>query len=165
MNPRRRLAAYGVPGALAVVLLLAAAAYLRPGGDEVAAEVPAVDAKTGRICRALAHDLPDTVAGLKRRTTDPSSPLTAAWGDPAIVLRCGVPRPAEMNSAGAVGADLKGVGWMLGSRVVDGRHLCTTTLREIYVEVSVPTRYGDVFALEDLAAAVRKNVPDISGQS
>ncbi|GDY74898.1 hypothetical protein SAV31267_043830 [Streptomyces avermitilis] len=86
-------------------------------------------------------------------------------GDPAIVLRCGVPRPAEMNSAGAVGADLKGVGWMLGSRVVDGRHLCTTTLREIYVEVSVPTRYGDVFALEGLAAAVRKNVPRASATS
>ncbi|GDY74899.1 hypothetical protein SAV31267_043840 [Streptomyces avermitilis] len=81
MNPRRRLAAYGVPGALAIVLLLVAAAYLRPGG-EVEAAVPAVDAKTGRICRALAHDLPDTVAGLKRRATDPSSPLTAAWGTP-----------------------------------------------------------------------------------
>ncbi|MEU1456138.1 DUF3515 domain-containing protein [Streptomyces avermitilis] len=164
MNSRRRLAVYGVPGALAIVLL--AAAFLRPGGDGVEAAVPAVDAKTGRICRALAHDLPDTVAGLKRRATDPSSPLTAAWGDPAVVLRCGVPRPAEMNSASAVGANLKGVGWMLGSRVVDGHHLCTTTLRVIYVEVSIPARYGEVFALEGLAAAVRKNVPEgISDQS
>lgn len=39
-------------------------------------------------CSALAW--PATVAGHEPVATSPASPATAAWGDPAIIARCGV---------------------------------------------------------------------------
>ena len=49
---------------------------------------------TPAACAALAAELPKRLAGQDRRTTEPDSPSTAAWGDPPISLRCGVDRPA-----------------------------------------------------------------------
>jgi hypothetical protein len=37
--------------------------------------------------------LPEQVEGQQRRDVEPAGPLAAAWGDPAIVLRCGVGPP------------------------------------------------------------------------
>ena len=47
-----------------------------------------------QVCAALAERLPDTLSGngagngadQESRATEPESALTAAWGDPAIVL-------------------------------------------------------------------------------
>ena len=43
-------------------------------------------------CESLVEALPDRVADQPRRETY-GNPLGAAWGDPAIVLRCGVGTP------------------------------------------------------------------------
>ncbi|MFF8959185.1 DUF3515 domain-containing protein [Streptomyces sp. NPDC014894] len=153
MNPRR-LAVFGVP---VVVLLLIAAVYVF-SGDPVKAAPPAVDKDAERMCEALHDELPDSVAGLERRDTEPSSRLTAAWGDPAVVLRCGVPRPAEMNNPKAPGAKVSDVDWMLEGPE-DGAYRSTTVYREVYVELTLPTKYGDVSALMDLAAAIKKTIP------
>lgn len=161
---RRRLLLRGAPLA---VLLIAAVVFLAlggwgrtdPGSDTVRVATPLPDAETSRTCAKLIDALPRTVAGAERRKTEPSPRLTAAWGDPAIVLRCGVVRPDEMNNPFATGGKIGGVEWMLESPQDDGRHRCTTALRKIYVEVSIPGTYQDVQPLADLSEAIRTVVP------
>ncbi|PRH75919.1 DUF3515 domain-containing protein, partial [Streptomyces solincola] len=116
------------------------------------------DPEAARVCGDLHDALPSTVAGRDRRDTDPSSPYTAAWGDPALVLRCGVPRPAEMDNPKASGAEISGVDWVL-EKQPDGGYRATTSFRTAYVEVALPPEYGDVAALVDLAEAVKRAVP------
>ncbi|MFH8365482.1 DUF3515 domain-containing protein [Streptomyces sp. NPDC018031] len=161
---RRRLAVRGAP---VVALLLLAAGYVAFGDavrnrlfadDAVRVAAPVPKAGTEGRCAELIDAVPDELGGAERRETRPATRYTAAWGDPAIVLRCGIPRPDEMNNPRAPGARLKGVDWMLESPD-DGSHRCTTALRSVYVEVSIPAAYRDVEALVELGDAVRTTIP------
>jgi hypothetical protein len=145
----------------ALACLSAAAAYgfaVSGSGDDPAA-VPVPDALTSSYCRALHEVLPQRVGGLPRHDLKPRSELTAGWGDPAIVLRCGVPRPAVDDDPEADGVDVDGVGWSV-EHGPDGSLRLTTTYRKAYVEVTLPEKYAaDVGPLTDLADAVRRAVP------
>jgi hypothetical protein len=123
---------------------------------------PAAEAK---LCRVLHAALPRTVDGLRQRTTDPVSPYTAAWGDPAVVLRCGTPSPDVLTPGNAHynptadAAEVNGVDWLVEQQP-DGSYRFTTTDREAWVEVSVPSRYApQVNPLTDLAPAISKTLP------
>ncbi|MCQ0019844.1 DUF3515 domain-containing protein [Actinomadura madurae] len=70
--------------------------------------VPSPDTATSRLCAGLR--LPEKVHGEKRRDTSPGSPLTAAWGSPAIALRCGVPRPATLEPTSEL-VTINGIDW------------------------------------------------------
>jgi hypothetical protein len=92
-------------------------------------------------CARLAGRLPQSLGDdLDRRKTDPASPLVAAWGSPAVVLRCGV----ADDSGYPVGAQLlhansEVVGWWQSKR--GGDVLWSTPTAPIRVELIVPTRY------------------------
>lgn len=62
------------------------------------------------ICADLIENLPDSVDGSGRRPTSPDSDATAAWGEPPIVLRCGVPRPDALDSTSVL-FDVDGIPW------------------------------------------------------
>ncbi|MFV8186735.1 MULTISPECIES: DUF3515 domain-containing protein [unclassified Streptomyces] len=147
----------GVP-ALAVVLITATGCS--SADDSARAAVPDPGAKVTELCQNLDKLLPSRADGQDRRDPEPASALTAGWGDPAIILRCGVDRPAKMNDPEADGVEVNGVGWLLQKRD-DGSFRFTTTLRTAYVEVTVPKdRTGDGMApLVDLAPAVKKAIP------
>lgn len=87
--------------------------------------------------------------------------FTAGWGDPAIILRCGVPRPAEMDDAEADAVEVDGVDWLL-QKQRDGSFRFTSTLRRAYVEVTLPKeRTGDGLGpLTAFASPVKKAVPE-----
>ena len=138
-------------------VLLIAAAGCSSADDSASAAVPSPGAKVAALCRSLDRALPSKVDGLGRRDPEPASPLTAGWGDPAIILRCGVPRPAEMSDPEADGVEVNGVGWLL-QKQKDGSFRFTSTLRKAYVEVTIPAkRTGDGMApLVDLAPAIKK---------
>lgn len=141
-------------------LLLMAAAGCSSGDAQASVAVPSPSPEAAAYCRALHKELPDTVAGLERSDPAPGSDLTAGWGDGAIVLRCGVPRPAKMDDAQAKGAEANGVNWMLEQRENDGPRF-TTTLRKAYVEVTFSVEYAhDATPLAAFAPAVRKTVPN-----
>jgi hypothetical protein len=144
----------------AVACLSAAAVYaFTPGTDDTVA-VPVPDVLVTGYCRALHAELPSKVDGLPRHDLKPVSELTAGWGDPAIVLRCGVPRPDILKSSEADGITVDGVGWVLEPRA-GGVFRLTTTLRKAYVEVTLPKKFADdVGPLTDLAGAVKKAVPE-----
>ncbi|MFD9003185.1 DUF3515 domain-containing protein [Streptomyces sp. NPDC059582] len=155
---RHRLRTVLGPPAL---VLLVAAAGCSSADDSASAVVPAADAKVSKLCRDLDEALPSKVDGLGRRDPEPASAQTAGWGNPAIILRCGVMRPGKMSDPEADGVEVDGVGWLLDKRG-DGSFRFTTTLRRAYVEVTIPERRtGDGMApLVDLAPAVKKAVPE-----
>ncbi|WP_243980575.1 DUF3515 domain-containing protein [Streptomyces sp. NEAU-YJ-81] len=152
----RRLVPLSATMALALVPM-AGCSFIGDSDDSVALAVPSPSAQAAAVCRALHKELPTTVNGLKRGTAEPASDYTAVWGDPAVQLRCGVPRPAAMGSK-TESAEVNGVEW-LPEKQKDGYRF-TTVLRRAYVEVTVPGKYApEINALLDLAKAVKKTVP------
>lgn len=149
------------PLGLPALVLLIATAGCSSADDSASAAVPSPGAEVSVLCRNLDKALPAEVDGRDRRDPAPASALTAGWGDPAIILRCGVPRPAEMDDEEADGVEVDGVGWLLQKRQ-DGSFRFTTTLRKAYVEVSIPKeRTEDGMApLVDVAPAVKKAIPE-----
>jgi Protein of unknown function (DUF3515) len=145
--------------ALLVVALLSAGCS---SGVSVAA--PSPDPTEAAQCSRLVAVLPDRVAGESSREVRPSGALAAAWGDPAVVLRCGVPRPVALRPDSACFV-VNGVGWfatagghpVTGTAPVRGPIVFTTVGRSPYVEVLVPADYQPpADALVDLSSAVRR---------
>ncbi|RPF36557.1 DUF3515 domain-containing protein [Streptomyces sp. TLI_185] len=151
---RRRL--IGLP--VLALLITAAGCSSADGGARAA--VPSPGTKVTALCQKLDKALPAKVDGQDRRDPTPASTLTAGWGNAAIILRCGVARPAKMSDPEADGVEVNGVGWLL-EKQNDGSFRFTTTLRKAYVEVRIPAgRSGDGMApLVDLAPAIKKSVP------
>jgi hypothetical protein len=143
-----------------LALLLAAVGCSSADGDASAA-VPSPSATVTKLCRSLDEALPSTVDDLGRRDPSPASTLTAGWGNPAIILRCGVERPGKMSDPQADGVEVNGVGWLL-EKQENGSFRFTTALRRAYVEVTIPEdRTADGMApLVDLASAVKKAIPE-----
>jgi hypothetical protein len=136
--------------ARALTLAMATLAVVVAGcgsGDQVTAAPQA----TAAACTALSARLPATVLDRARGTLNVTG--AAAWGDPAIVLRCGVASPGPTTDQ-CIEAD--GVDWVF------------TETKEVFrfvsygrtpgVEVTVPTSIDRTTApgvLADLADAVR----------
>ncbi|WP_314219030.1 DUF3515 domain-containing protein [Streptomyces zaehneri] len=147
-------------GLPSLALLLLAVGCSSADGDTSAA-VPSPSASVTKLCRNLDEALPSTVDDLGRGDPSPASALTAGWGNPAIILRCGVERPEKMSDESADAVEVDGVGWLLEERD-GGAFRFTTTLRRAYVEVTIPKdRAGDGMApLVDLAPSVKKAIPE-----
>ena len=143
---------------LSAAALLVAAAGCTSTDASASITVPSPPAGEAALCRALDKELPDKVAGQDRDDPEPSSEFTAGWGDAAIVLRCGVPRPEGMSDPRSQGVDVDGVNWLLEER--DAGPRLTTTYRETYVEVTLGRQYThDISPLTGLAGPVKKTVP------
>lgn len=112
-----------------------------------------------RDCARLQAELPETVADGERREIAPATRRVAAWGDPPVVLRCGVPRPAVLTPLAQL-IEVNGVDWVLAERA--RWFVFTTAGRRTYVELRVPAstrRAAATAPLVDVAAAVRRAVP------
>ncbi|MFL6070828.1 MAG: DUF3515 domain-containing protein [Actinomycetes bacterium] len=107
-------------------------------------------------CSQLMAQLPETVDGQSPRDTDPSSGLTAAYGDPAITVRCGVPDPAALTPAAQL-FTVNNVDWF-PEQQPDG-YVFTTYRRQTNVEVTVPDDYSpEAEALTALSDVVKETV-------
>ncbi len=133
-------------------------------GSDAPVAVPAAPAEPTAAdqCATLLTALPQEVDGLERRDVEPSDAPAAAWGDAAVVLRCGVPKPAALHRASACFV-VDDVGWLVtqsGRTLRPGQPIVgdvkfTTVGLSAYVEVTVPEDHqpqGDV--LVDLAPAI-----------
>ncbi|MGP2438540.1 DUF3515 domain-containing protein [Streptomyces sp. JW3] len=149
-----------------LVLLTAVAGCSATDGGPSAA-VPSPDAKVAALCADLDEAVPSKVDGLSREDPEPASKLTAGWGNPLIILRCGVARPpkmidpkvAEGGDPDAVAGGVNGVDWLM-EKQDDGAYRFTTANREAYVEVTVPAGRDSSSVLIDLAPAVKKAIPE-----
>lgn len=122
----RRVAAVAVT---ATVLALA--------GCTAAVEVTAAPQASGAGCTAAARAWPQVAGGLGRREVTAGATAAAAWGDPAVIARCGVPAPGP-TSAGCVEVD--GVGW-IATPLSDGTRF-TSFGTEPAIEVLVPRAHS-----------------------
>jgi Protein of unknown function (DUF3515) len=148
-----------VPGRSHLTATVLGGAFLVGGCGFGAVHVEPYVAQAGseQACAALLDALPEVVSDAVRREVEPASDLAAAWGDPPVVLRCGVPLPREYR-ADAQLLDVDGVGWF----PVDGKGgtFFTATDREPYVEVAVPDDYApEAVVLADLAVAINSTIP------
>jgi hypothetical protein len=142
-------------GALVVLAVLTLTAC---GGDDVYVDRFSVSADDRSACREFLAAAPKSVADEARRTVTGSG-YAVAWGDPAIVLRCGVDPPE--SAKGDPCFTRNGIGWTIPAAQADdlGADLVMTlAFRSPVVQVRVPAHYrpnapADVMA--DLDAAVR----------
>jgi hypothetical protein len=111
----------------------------------ISVAAPPANAAANAPCTALLGALPVAIptsdGPIAGRPADSTSPYVVAWGDPAIVLRCGVPRPAQLtvNSADLlILAD--GVNFL---PVTSGKSTVFTAIdRAAFVEITVPKSYS-----------------------
>jgi hypothetical protein len=127
-------------------------------------DAPALTGADARACAALVKALPDRVSDQQRREADTGDGYAAAWGDPAIELRCGVPKPAGLTAASAC-QTTDGVDWYVPPSQITGRPTdvtMTTVGRAQYVEVRVPADYFPPAAsMVDLAPAVKSTIRSV----
>ncbi|MGL4177966.1 MAG: DUF3515 family protein [Dermatophilaceae bacterium] len=137
---------------LAAVAAVSGVALLAGCSSTVEVSVPSGGASSG--CTAAAALWPDDVSGLSRRSTDPQSPAVAAWGDPAVVARCGVGAVAPTDTECV---EVDGVGW-IPEELSDGIRF-TSFGTDPAIEVLVPDSYAPEPLLLPVFAPAAKALP------
>lgn len=154
-------------GVVAVAVVIVGSIVVRSGADEAANDptaplalgpVPAPGA-ADPACGDLMRALPDDLAGLPRRTVTGLGTLpapgsmaatpsdladlevgaVAAWGEPPVVLRCGVQTPTELTCTAPV-QEVDGVTWLPLTDAADTSGSTTYLLadRSVRVALTVP---------------------------
>jgi hypothetical protein len=105
--------------------------------------------------------LPGTVADQERREVeDAATAIATAWGDPPIVLRCGVGEPASFDQLSTCQI-VNGVAWYIPDKQITGSATditMTTIGRKPGVEVAIPADYFPPAAtMVDLATAMKQH--------
>jgi hypothetical protein len=130
-----------------------------PARGTVTVTAPPSSAAADPVCARLLNALPPKLDGHAARPVSDAPNRVAAWGDPPIVLRCGVPRPA---SAGAAAQEfvINGIPWTYARNGTTA--IWTTNKLPAYIEVRIPPEYQDSAAqriinplADPIAAAVR----------
>ena len=99
-------------------------------------EVPPVTPEADATCPALMSALPLELAGEPSRRVKSDSPYAYAWGDPPVVLVCGVDRPAGwVSTASAI--QINGVQWFVDTTDPETT-VWTTVDRPVHVQLSLP---------------------------
>lgn len=119
-------------------------------------DVPPVTPEAGERCPALMSRLPPDLDRKPSRPVQADSRFAYAWGDPAIVLRCGVDRPAGWV-IGAPAIQIDGVQWYVDTADPETT-VWTTVDRPVYVEVRLP-RGVDSAPVTALTAPVAEALP------
>lgn len=112
---------------------------------------------TGSVlfCTNLSQALPVEVADELIRATSSSDQGVTAWGDPAIVLRCGVKLPESYTPTSQL-LTTNGIEW-LPEKLSQGQRFTTINTTEL-IEVNIPANYESVSGiLIDLAKAFPTN--------
>jgi Protein of unknown function (DUF3515) len=87
-------------------------------------------------CRSAAAHWPKTVGGLSRQPTSSSSDAVRAWGDPAVIARCGL---APIGPTTDQCINVSGIDWV-AHQLSDGVRF-TTFGRTPAIEILVPSAY------------------------
>lgn len=82
------------------------------GDGPVEVTAPDLTADQAATCASLVDALPAELLTHPSRAVTPTDAPAAAWGDPAIVVTCGVEMPADFEP-GASCEEVNGVGWFV----------------------------------------------------
>ena len=153
-------------GALALLLLIGTACTSPSVREPEPAPVPTAvvpvpvppsrDALVVSSCSALLRAVPEELAdGLRRREVAFDPLRTAAWGEPAVTLECGVPRPERAEPPIEVGPNDTGPLVAFTSRDVGPATRFTTSGRSVDVAITVPGTYEAAQILAELTRPLR----------
>ena len=120
---------------------------------------PPDSAAAQRSCPGLIAKLPVKLGDLLGRPVRSSSASVLAWGEPPVLLRCGVDRPAGFVVAAPDVVGINGVTWFVQPR--GERTVWTVVDRAVYIEATVPTTYASapIPPLSDAVKSALKAVP------
>ena len=118
-------------------------------------ETPEVTAEADRLCPTLMGRLPLALGVSQARPVRSASPYAGAWGEPPIVLRCGVPRPAGLAADSQL-VQINGVAWF--TEAGPDATLWTAVDREVYVDVRVPSEQASA-PIALLSEAIGERLP------
>ena len=157
-DPLRRIALIAIAVLVPVVVLLVVLANVLGGTEDddgqgpaavdgstpaqredlpvLPVEVPPATPEADASCPALMGTLPLELAGEPSRRVDSDTPYAYAWGDPAIVLICGVDRPAGFV-VGTSTIQINGVQWYVDTSDPDAT-VWTTVDRPVHVQITLP---------------------------
>lgn len=146
-----------------VATLIATGALSAACSGAVEIDLPQLSADEARICADFAADLPDEFVDEMRTDIEPTDAPAAAYGDPAIVVQCGVdaPKGFDLTSSCEVA---NGVGYYIPDEqyVDQGLDLTITTAGyEPRVQIIVPADYrpnGGAAAMAALAGLVEDHL-------
>ncbi len=121
-----------------------------------------MDAADEAACEALLDDVPETLYDEERRLVAPAAARGAAWGDPPIVLTCGVSEPAEFDQF-SLCIEANGVGWFVPpSQEEEGADVTITAVgHRPRVSVVIPGEYrpeGLASVMANLAPVVDEHL-------
>ncbi|WP_230973351.1 DUF3515 family protein [Aeromicrobium terrae] len=140
-----------------LALTLATAAVVLAGCGTLDVDEYPTTKGTSVDCKALLADTPRTVAGQDAR--DVTDHVASAWGDPPIILRCGVEKPKALKPTSPC-FPVRDVGWF-AEKTPDG-YLFTSIGRKYFVSVEVPKDYDPAAdALADLAEVIGRHDPEV----
>lgn len=131
------------PAAAPALLLTVLLPALVACGGPVEVDVPELSSDDRAACTAFAEALPDTLAEQDRVEVEPADAPAAAYGDPAIVVRCGVPEPEGFDLTASC-ETANGVGYYIPDEQYADQELDLTLTAAGYrprVEVRVPADY------------------------
>jgi hypothetical protein len=137
---------------LVALALLVSACGKEPVSFPVLRLSPAAEA----VCQRVTNALPSHLGGQSRRKTQPAEALGGAWGDPALVVQCGVGPPPELTRTSQCTV-VNGVGWFLppeqdANRSVDAV-LSTVGYRPV-LQLTVPAQdRGPILAAAEVELA------------
>jgi hypothetical protein len=118
---------------------------------------PSANSTVEGTCAQVISGLPLQLGPLSPRTIQ--TERAVAWGDPPIILRCGVNRPADLKPGSNTPAILVGdVYWFRTGR--GDSDVFTSIDRAVYIEVSVPAKQS-YMPLPTLGAAIAAKLPPI----
>jgi hypothetical protein len=137
---------------VAAFCAVALTATLAACGEDTVKASPA-DQASNPLCAKASRHWPSTVSNQKSRSVSTKSPTVHAWGDPAIIARCGVTSPGP-TASGCVSVD--GIDWV-GTKLSDGGRYVTYG-RSPAIEVLVPTKFDTLPPLGAFTA-VAKQLP------
>jgi hypothetical protein len=119
-------------------------------------DVPPVTAEADAACPGLMSALPLELAGERSRAVKSTSPFAYAWGDPPIVLICGVDRPAGFVATSGL-IQIDAVQWYVDDSDPDA-NVWTAVDRSVYVQLSIPSSLDSAAATE-LSEVIAKTLP------
>jgi hypothetical protein len=126
---------------------------------------PANAAAQAAPCALVLAQLPVQLGTLQGRVVHPhpESPYVAAWGDPAVVLSCGVERPKDLVPGSDAVFQSGGVdtGPFYDVTSDGDANIWTTVDRGPYISITVPAKYQGADVLTPLSTAIATALPAV----
>lgn len=109
-----------------------------------------------RWCPKMLAALPLKVGGLERRKVSGGNEYAAAWGNPAVIVHCGVARPKTLTKTSPT-VIVNTVQWL----VPQGNNpnpVWTAVDRSVYIDITIPATYSGDAMLTDVGKAITKTL-------